>query len=321
MSTKKSTTKRTFTEADKAKWSADKADKVERAKALLADGVRALQTSDDWRALLTRVARSARRKYRVSRYSFTNQLLVAMQAPDATMTAGFKQWLGAGRCVKKGEKAIMIRQPKPWSREEQNEAGEDVTTRGMSFGIASVFSYEQTEGDEISEVPSLCETLPSDAIFSATLEQLRGVALAIEGGPVTSIEVRKRTAGDLAGAAGWYTPATKAIVIIDNGNAAEMFSVLAHEVGHALMHPKGDHHETPVREVEAESVAFIVCNAVGLDTSKASFPYVASWAGKNTDAAAKVLESGERITRAASVILDALYGARTADAALESEAA
>lgn len=309
--------KRTFSAADRAKWAEDKAAKVARAKELLASGVRALQTSDDWRALLTRVARSARRKYRVSRYSFANQILVEMQAPGATMTAGFRQWQGAGRQVRKGEKSIMIRQPKPWARE--TEDGE--TERGMAFGVAAVFTYEQTDGEELPEVPPLCATLPADAIFSATLDQLRGVALAIEGAPVSSIEVRPRKAGDPASAAGWYVPATKAIVVVDNGNAAEMFSVLAHEIGHALMHPKGDHHETQTREVEAESVAFIVCQAVGLDTSKAAFPYVASWAGKNTDAGAKVLESGERITRAASVILDALYGADDANETAEAEAA
>lgn len=314
--------RKAFTAADKAKWAEDKAAKVAAAKDLLTSGVKALQSSDDWKALLTRVARSARSKFRVSRYSFQNQILVAMQAPDATMTAGFKQWLSVGRHVRKGEKALMIVQPRPFTRESKDEAtGETKESRGMAFGVAAVFAYEQTEGDEVSEVPSLCATLPAGALFDATLDQLRSVALAIEGSPVASIDVRARNEGDPAGAAGWYCRRDRSIVVIDSGNPAEMFATLAHEIAHALMHGTADHHDTRTKEVEAESVAFIVCNAVGLDTGAASFPYVASWAGKNTDAAAKVLESGERITRAASTILDALYGDRGESEATADERA
>jgi antirestriction protein ArdC len=313
--------RKTFSAADKAKWAEEKTAKVARAKALLTDGVRALQTSDDWKGLLTRVARSARCKFRVSRYSFANQILVEMQAPGATMCAGFKQWISVGRNVKKGERSIMIRQPKPFSREREREDGETETVRGMAFGVASVFTYEQTEGEAVTELPKLCEQVPADAIFASSLDALRDVARAIPGDVVASLEIRERRDGDPTNAAGWYCRADRSIVVVENGNGPEMFATLAHELGHAIMHGAGDHHDTRTKEVEAESVAFIVCNAVGLDTSAASFPYVATWAGKNTDAAAKVLESGERITRAAGLILDALYGATEAEQTEEREAA
>lgn len=305
-------TKRPPTAAEKARWAEERAAKVEAAKGLLTDGVRALQTSDEWADMLRRVARSARVRFSVSRYSFANQILVAMQAPHATMTAGFAQWLSVGRHVRKGERALMIRQPKPFSRERENAAGETETVRGMAFGIAAVFSYEQTDGDDLPEVPELCSPVTADGVTPETVEAFRRLALALDGAPVASVEIRARRPGDPRGAAGWYRRSDRSIVVLNSGSAAGMFRTLAHEIAHALMHGTAEHHDTPTKEVEAESVAFIVCEAMGIDTAGTSFPYVASWAGKGADAGAKVLESGERITRAATAILDALEGSDVA---------
>lgn len=121
--------------AQKAQWADEKAEKVGRAKELLLDGVRKLQTSDDWTALLARIAKSARSRFSIGRYSFMNQLLVWSQAPGATATAGYKQWQAAGRQVRKGERGIMIRQPRPFARETTNAAGESETRSGVFFGI------------------------------------------------------------------------------------------------------------------------------------------------------------------------------------------
>jgi hypothetical protein len=86
-----------------------------------------------------------------------------------------------------------------------------------------------------------------------------------------------------------------------------MLKTLVHETAHAILHGSGDHHDTPTKEVEAESVAFIVSHVLGLDTSAYSFPYVAHWAD-GTDATDLVRQSGERIHSAARRILDALLG-------------
>jgi antirestriction protein ArdC len=307
-------------QAEKAKWTEEREAKVQRAKELLSDGVRALQTSDDWRRMLERVAKNARARFRVSRYSFSNQLLVWTQAPFATSTAGYKQWQSAGRQVRKGERGILIRQPRPWRRTERDASGHESEECGIAFTAGFVFDVSQTDGPELEEVPSLCAQLDAEAAFAFGYERLRDVALALPDAPVSGIEVRGRQAGDPPGAAGWYVRATRAIVVLDNGNRAEMFATMSHEVAHAILHGSGEHHDTSTKEVEAESVAFIVAHAVGLDTSGASFPYVAHWAGKN-DAAKRVVVCGERITRAANSILDALYGeALAADGAERSAA-
>ncbi len=301
-----------------AQWAEERQAKVARAKELLANGVRALQTSDDWRAMLERIARNARVRYRVSRYSFMNQMLVWSQAPDATATAGYRQWQSAGRQVRKGEKGILIVQPRPWTRAGRDEEGNEVSKGGVSFGTVCVFDVAQTEGPPLEAPPPLCATLAPDAVFTFGYARLREVALGLEGDPVSSIDLRARREGDPARAAGWYVPSTRAIVVIDEGNPSEMFNTLAHELGHAILHGAGEHHDTATKEVEAESVAFIVCHAIGLDTSGASFPYVAHWAGSK-DAGKAVVASGDRIARAANVLLDALHGA--VDESAESEAA
>jgi len=301
-----------------AQWAEERQAKIARAKELLANGVRALQTSDDWRALLERIARNAQVRYRVSRYSFMNQMLVWSQAPDAMATAGYKQWQAAGRQVRKGEKGILIVQPRPWTRAARDEEGNEVSKGGLSFGTVSVFDVAQTEGPPLDAPPPLCATLAPDAVFAFGCPRLYEVALGLEGQPVSSIDVRARREGDPARAKGWYVPGTRAIVVIDDGNPSEMFNTLSHELGHAILHGTGEHHNTATKEVEAESVAFIVCHAVGLDTSSTSFPYVAHWAGSK-DAGQAVVASGDRIARAANLLLDALHGA--ANATSESEAA
>jgi hypothetical protein len=98
--------------------------------------------------------------------------------------------------------------------------------------------------------------------------------------------------------------------VIDTGNRTEMFKVAVHEVAHSLMHATV-HHSYAWQEVEAESVAFVVANVFGLDTSGSSFPYVASWATSDKterDALKIVNKSGDRIVRAVNTILDALLG-------------
>ena len=124
--------------------------------------------------------------------------------------------------------------------------------------------------------------------------------------------------GDPSKARGWYTPATKQIVIVTGEQSdGSQFRCLVHEVAHALLHPKGDHHSTPEREVEAESTAFVVCHALGFDTGyDASFPYIAEWA-HGTDAVKQLATTGQRILTAATRLLEVL----APEAAAQKEAA
>lgn len=308
------TRKRQYSAAEKERFGAERAAKAEAAKGLLTAGLAALQSSEDWRTMLAGIAKSARVRFSPRRLSFVNQLLLLQQGSHGPV-ATFEAWKRAGRHVKKGEKGKFIRQPRPFSRERANaETGETETDRGLFFRFIPVFDLAQTEGEELVEV-KLCGDVAGDQVLPFAVETLRTVALAIEGEPVKAIAVRPwmpEDGRDALGAHGWYAPRTKEIVIVESDNEPAKFKTLCHEVAHALLHGAAAHHEYAANEVEAESVAFIVASVLGFDTAAYSFPYVATWASRTNDArdAAKlVLASGERILRAANVILDALFAA------------
>lgn len=156
-----------------------------------------------------------------------------------------------------------------------------------------------------------------EEVFENSLESLRAVVLALPEKPVSGIEVRPREANE-GKAYGWYQQNTKAIVVVTDGRTrAQQFKTLCHEVAHALLHPIGEQHTQPEREVEAESTAFVVCHALGLNTGDYSFPYVATWAN-GEDALKMVAASGERIARAARTILETLVEAPEAPAMEEA---
>jgi antirestriction protein ArdC len=299
---------------DRDKWLEEKRAKVQDAKEMLETGLTALRTSDEWKACMTAIAKNARLRYSVTRYSFGNQMMLACQCaganrPQPTSVATFKAWQRVGRSVKKGEKGMFILTPKPWKREEKQSDGTSKELRGMSFGVAHVFDIAQTEGDELPVPPRVTVDIEDAATFSADVETLREVALAIDGEPVSDIEIRANQPGDPTNAQGWYVISTKAIVVVEHRSRAHMFKTLVHEVAHALLHPKGDHHSTPEREVEAESTAFIVCQVLGLSTDAFSFPYVESWAQRASCTSNDMIaKCGDRITKASHTILDALLG-------------
>jgi hypothetical protein len=257
-----------------------------------------LQSGEDWtRALDTQA--------RFHRYSFGNCALIRLQCPDATRVAGFNAWKRLGRSVKKGEKGIVVLAPAgPGRREVERQDGTVDEKTWLRFRVAYVFDVSQTEG-----TPLAAFALPiklDEESFASTVDELRKVALALPGGVVSAIEVRSREATDPRGACGWYNLATKAIVVVTEGvTRAQQFKTLVHEVAHAILHPAGEHHAAPVREVEAESVAYVVCSALGLDSSSYSFPYVSHWA-QGESAAKLVQQSGERIAKTARTILEAL---------------
>lgn len=163
------------------------------------------------------------------------------------------------------------------------------------------------KGEPVPESPEVGSDVATPEGFGLSLDRLRECALAIEGSPVSGIVLRDREPGDRPGAGGWYQRSTRQIVVIRHESRAHEFHVLVHEVAHALLHGDGDHHSSPEREVEAESVSYVVCKVLGLDCSSYAFPYVAGWAS-GEKAHEAVLRSGERITKAARTVLDALLG-------------
>jgi len=231
-------------------------------------------------------------------------LLIWQQRPATKLAATFQTWREHGRFVRKGEKGIAILAPVV--KKVADDDGDDETKqlRLVGFRLVTVFGVEQTDGDALPEIQ--LPDITADEAFDGSVETLKQIALSIDGNPVSDIELRTRQQGDPSTALGWYSPKTKHIVVVTDGQSrAQQFSTLCHEVAHALLHPIGDPHGAPEREVEAESTAFVICRALGLDTSKASFPYVAVWASRDElqDPLKMIAASGERIARAATSIL------------------
>jgi hypothetical protein len=265
-----------------------RAEKVAAAKEALERGLAALQSGDDWRRMLEAAATLG--KFSPGRYSFSNQILLLAQGADMRGVGTFKAWLDAGRPVKKGAKSHSILAPVPFKRTatRQNEstgADETVQVNGLAFRTLAVFDYSQTEGEELT-APEL-PRIDAPEVFERSVEILREIALGLEGSPVSAITFVENSD---RGADGWFNRTTREIVVVTGGRPrADVFTTLVHEIAHSILHGAEDHHARPVREVEAESVAFIVSHALGLDTSKASFPYVAGWAQNGGDPASKIV--------------------------------
>ena len=293
----------------------DRDDKVAAAKATLERGIASIETGEDWRKMLTGIASNARVKLSARRYSYTNQMLVAIAGMvlnvDASSVATYKGWAKVGRNVKKGEKATYILAPRPFVKEVVKN-GVTEQKAGMFFRAMPVFLIGQTEGADLPPPPEMPKPeMPNDVVgFDALVTKLNEVALGIKGSPVSSLTVRERQDGDHPQAAGWYKPSTREIVVVRTDNQAGMFKTMVHEVAHSLMH-QTEHHSYAWQEVEAESVAFIVSSVFELDTSGYSFPYVTTWATADKterNATKIVMKSGDRIVKAVNTILDALLG-------------
>lgn len=277
-------------------------EKITAAIKAIDAGVAAFTSSEDWTQWL-------KMQSRFHRYSFNNAMMIMLQCPRASQVAGFEAWKKMGRCVRKGEKGIPIFAPAGLgkaTRKNERTGDDEVVRSWLRFKIVYVFDVSQTDGDELPTITRPVPELP----FASNIEALTKVALSLPD-TVSTIEIRSRELGESSTAGGWYSPATKAIVVIDEGTEAAKFRVLVHEVAHAILHGANDHHGRPEREVEAESVAFVVCDSLGLDTSCKSFGYVASWAqdaGKDA-----IKSSADRVARAAKTILDALLERTTDD--------
>lgn len=255
----------------------------ENVLAALQAGVLNLCSSEEWMRYL-----STQAKFR--RYSFQNTMLIALQRPDATQVAGFHAWRKLGRSVRKGEKGIKILAP----RIGKDDDGEKVV-RG--FMTVTVFDVAQTDGEDLPAAP--VEHLSGDDAFgwfSHLLDYAVGLGWTVD------IEA------DLGGPNGSASHDQKRISIQAGMSGQQKVKTFAHELGHALLHGPEDRPPREVCEVEAESVAFVVCEALGIASDDYSFGYVASWAGQ-TDAVDIISASGRRIQKAARLILDAVLPA------------
>lgn len=236
-------------------------------------------------------------------YSANNCMLIWLQMPTASLVAGYKAWQTKfNRQVKKGEKAIRILAPCPhkFKKEVEDEDGNktEKTIEYMIFRATSVFDISQTEGEEI---PSVCNMLTGEVEnYSELLESLKRVSPV----PVSFENIE-------GGANGYYSYLEKRIALNEGMSEQQTIKTAIHEIAHSILHNKEDGEEMEAdkrtKEVQAESVAYTVCNYLGLDTSDYSFGYVAGWsAGKEVK---ELIASMEVIRKTAKSIIEGLKAA------------
>lgn len=230
------------------------------------------------------------------RYSLNNCILIAMQCPAATMVAGYRKWQDEfGRQVKKGERAIRILAPmtrkvkRMVKDEDGNEQEQEV--KYTTYRAVPVFDLSQTEGDAL---PSICHRLEGD----------EGAELIEKVKAVSPVPVRFEA---VDGSANGFYSHEGFIVVRDNLSPMQTLKTLIHEVAHATLHCKeGEQAEADrhTKEVQAESVAYTVCNYFGIDTSDYSFGYVAGWSnGKELE---ELKASLEIIRQTAGQLIDSI---------------
>lgn len=263
--------------------------KVDRLHAQLRDGVAELASSNDWQRWLAVAAK-------FHRYSFRNVMLILIQRPEATLVAGYRRWQQLGRQVRRGEHGIAILAPCTRTVTDP-DTGED-TRRVVGFRPTTVFDIAQTDGEALP-------TAPTDTIDSLGGEGPEGLwdALAVQalerGFPVFTGDADR--IGDPRANGVCRRQPSPEIVVADDLAPAMQCKTLAHELAHARLHD-GDVDRARA-EVEAESVAYIVCTAAGMDTADYSFGYVTGWSNGDPDV---VEATGHRVMHTAQAVLDGL---------------
>ena len=253
-------------------------------------------------------------------YSFRNTVLIAMQKPDASLLAGFSAWKNNfERNVMRGEKGIKIIAPSPYKIKQEMQKidphtqkpiigkdGKPVTEEKEitipAYKVVSVFDVSQTEGKELPDiaVDELTGDVDRYKDFFAALEKTSPVPIAFEniGG----------------GSHGYYHLEDKRIAINEGMSELQTLKTAIHEIAHAKLHdidlnaPKDEQPRVDrrTREVEAESVAYTVCQHYGLDTSDYSFGYVAGWSSGRE--LSELKSSLETIRSAAAEIINSIDG-------------
>ena len=224
-------------------------------------------------------------------YSANNIQLIEMQCPDATYVAGYKAWQkNFERHVNRGERGIRILAPAPYKIKEEQEKIDPVTNEpvldrdGMpvmeeveikipAFRVVTVFDYSQTDGKEL---PGLgVNELHGD------VERYRDFMEALER--VSPVPIRyEEMEGDRKG---YFIDLSRPIAIKEGMSEAQTAKTGVHEVAHAKLHAREAEQDTEkavykdreTKEVEAESIAYTVCQHFGIDTSDYSFGYIAGW--------------------------------------------
>lgn len=307
-------------------WAERAAAKVAQAQRVLASAVAALQSGEDWQRYLAFQAR-------LHVYSPNNVMLITAQhaaaydegwvgAPEPTYVAGFNTWRALGRSVDKGQHGYAVLAPCRYERQiavdpggtarrlpagDAPTDGETIERRNVlvGFRIEHVFDVSQTSGADVPEParPKLLEGGAPQGLGASVL------AVIEEAGYRVDTVANAAAIGGANGQTDWG----RGIVLVRSDmDEAAMVKTLIHEAAHVLLHTSAParYLSRPLKEVEAESVAYVVAATHGMSTGDYSFAYVASWAGE--DGAKAVQATQLRVAKAARQIIEASPALHTA---------
>ena len=277
---------------------------MEEITTKLEKGVKDVFTIDGYKDYLNFCAK-------LPRYSVNNQILIMLQRPDATMCQSFTNWKEMNRFVRKGEKGIRILAPAPYKMQKEQDkmdasgrpildkdgepVKETVEVTINAFKPVSTFDISQTEGDPVPTV-GVAELTGSVEGYETLLEAIKEAVQV----PISFEQID-------SGAKGFYHLEENRIVIQEGMSEAQTVKTLLHEASHHALHSReamqasGEQKSKNQKETEAESVAYVVCQHYGIDTSDYSFAYVATWSADKEVPELKA--SLDTIRRAASDLI------------------
>lgn len=293
-------TRKEYTPEERAAYNAQKQAEMDEMIERIDEGVKAVFQSEKYKEYLKFASK-------FTDYSARNTLLINLQRPDATLVAAYGKWKQLGRQVERGQTGIEILAPVAYKTNqvleterpavdefgnqlynpdgtEKMETVEKPMT-GLAFKKVYVFDVSQTSGkelpDPVTELTGDIDSARKEAVFAA-LKKVTGIDIEFK-------DIK-------GGAKGYYSATNNEIVIKSGMSDAQTLKTAFHEAAHNLLHdPAKDivTNKSPrnEKEVQAESVAFMVAERFGIDTSEYSFPYIASWSdGKQLEQLKSVLQ-------------------------------
>jgi hypothetical protein len=269
-------------------------ERLAAAHATLSEAIGKVVTSEDWQELL-RISRS------FHRYSPNNQLLLAAQGADG-LVASFNTWkqipaVDGQRCrIRKGETALRVYAPiRSTRREIDEETGDEIVERSvLRYKLVPVFHQGQlVSSPDLPVQPKLLTGAePPEHLWEAVAAQATAAGFTVGRAPLDGPD----------GAKGVTNYLEHTVTVRDDLAGGQALKTLIHELAHARLHHPDQRPDGLTRdrmEVEAESVAYVVCDTLGVDAGDYSIPYVANWAGGNPklvqEAAERVLDTAREI--------------------------
>lgn len=257
---------------------------VKKAFEQIEVGVKAVFESENYKNYLKTMSK-------FHRYSVNNSMLIMMQYPSASIVTGASKWKTEfNRTIKKGSKAIKILIPHPYKREIEID-GEMVEKDFVYFTLGNVFDIEQTE-TEGEEFPTLCKELDGD---SEEVKKLVDVLSKVSNYPIFYWNLQE-------GKKGFFSLSDSKIVIKKGMSDVQTFKTLAHEIAHSRLHSNDEFKSRQQKEIEAESIAYVVANHFNIDTSEYSFSYIANWSKEKNSKELKAILSN--IQKEAKAIIE-----------------